>query len=132
MATLLRLYSYLYHLVLCLFLLGISGIAAESHTGTLSLEMLPWKGEELIRYVLYGSLAGLLCLFLAMTGIFRFLFPLWTLLVAVLMFRGFMLTGYVFSNKEQFYWVLALIAGAFGAFLGSLTLFRSSARRTRS
>ncbi len=132
MATLLRLYSYLYHLILCLFLLGISSIAVLSHSGTLRLEMLPWKGDELVHWVLIGSLTGLACVVLAITGIFRYLFPFWTLLIGVLMVRGFLLSGYTFSGQDEFHWVLGLIAGAIVAFLASLTLFTRSSRRKRA
>ena len=128
MATLLRLYSYLYHLVLCLFLLGMSGLAKASDAHNLNLSMLPWKGDELINWVFYGSLVGLIAIVLAITGMFRYLFPVWTLIVAVLMFRGFLIQGYVFSGKDQFYAILALILGALFAFLGSLTLLKKQRR----
>jgi hypothetical protein len=42
------------------------------------------------------------------------------------------LSGYMFSGKDEFNWVLGLIAGAIVAFLASLTLFTSSSRRKRS
>lgn len=129
MATLLRLYSYLYHAILCLFLLGLSIVATVSDQHTLRLEMLPWTGEELTRWILWGSIAGLIALMLAITRTFKYLFPFWTLLVAIMMVRGFLLTPYSFHGKEQFYWILALIAGAIVAFLGSLTLFKAGKRR---
>ena len=129
MATLLRLYSYLYHFVLALILLGISGVALASNVHTLNLAMFPWKGDELIHWLFFGSIAGLITIALAVTGIFRFLFPFWTLLVFVMMARGFLILPYTFTGKDEFYTVLALIAGAFVAFLGSLTLFRSKRRR---
>ena len=109
MATLLRLYSYLYHLILCVFLLGMSGLAKASDAHSLNLSMLPWKGDELIAWVFYGSILGLITLVLAITGIFRYLFPVWTLLIAILMIRGFLLQGYVFADKSQFYAILFLI-----------------------
>jgi hypothetical protein len=124
----LRVYSYLYHLVLCLFLLGLS-LVAVSTSNTLKLTMLPWTGAELTTWLLWGSLAGLISLILAITGTFRFLFPIWTLTVFVLMVRGYLLKGYTFENKAAFYSVLWLIAGALLAFLASLTLL--SVRRTR-
>ena len=124
----LRVYSYLYHLVLCLFLLGVS-VVAVSTSNTLKLTMLPWTGAELTTWLLWGSLAGLISLILAITGTFRFLFPIWTLTVFVLMVRGYLLKGYTFENKAAFYSVLWLIAGALLAFLASLTLL--SVRRTR-
>jgi hypothetical protein len=128
MATLLRLYSYLYHFVLTAFLLGISVIALASDAHTLDLPMLPWKGDELAHYLLYGSLIGLLSIILAVTGIFRYLFPFWTVAVLVMMVRGFILQPYTFEGKDQFRTVLILIAGALLAFLSSLTLFRQRRR----
>jgi hypothetical protein len=128
MATILRLYSYVYHFVLSLLLLGISGIAIASNVHTLNLAMLPWKGDELIHYVFYGSIAGLISIILAVTGIFRYLFPIWTLIIFVLMVRGFLISPYTFTGKDQFYSILALIAGAFLAFLGSLTVFKKKRR----
>lgn len=131
MATLLRLYSYLYHLILALILLAISGVAIASDVHSLNLEMFPWKGDQLIHWVFYGSLAGLAAIALAITGVFRYLFPLWTLLIFGMMARGFLILPYAFTGKDEFYAVLALIAGAFGAFLGSLTLFKSNRRENR-
>jgi hypothetical protein len=128
MATILRLYSYLYHVVLSLLLLGISGIAIASDVHTLNLPMLPWKGDELIHWVFYGSIAGLISIILAVTGIFRYLFPIWTLIVFVLMVRGFLISPYTFTGIDQFYLILALIAGALLAFIGSLTPFRKKRR----
>ena len=127
-AMILRGYSYLYHLVLCLFLLGVS-IVAMTSTSMLKLSMLPWSGSELATWLLWGSLAGLLSLVLAVTGIFRLLFPIWTLVVLILMFQGFILKSYTFEGKPGFYNVLLLIGGALLAFLASLTLLRS--RRSR-
>jgi hypothetical protein len=127
MAIILRLYSYLYHLVIALFLLGMSVIALTSHS-SLSLGMFPWTGDTLTTYLFYGSLLGLVSLLLAITRIFRYLFPIWALVVLVFMVRGFLLMPYQFTGKDEFYRVLFLIGGAVLAFLGSLTLFRSRRR----
>jgi hypothetical protein len=108
--------------------LGIS-VVAVSTSNTLKLPMLPWTGADLTTWLIWGSLAGLISLFLAISGTFRFLFPIWTLTVFVLMFRGYLLQGYTFESKAAFYSVLWLIAGALVAFLASLTLLK--VRRTR-
>ena len=131
MATLLRLYSYLYHFALALILFAISGVAIASNVHALNLPMFPWKGDELIHWVFFGSLAGLVAILLAMTGIFKYLFPIWALIVLVMMTRGFLILPYTFAGKDQFYAILGLIAGAFLAFVGSLTVFRSNRRRQR-
>ena len=131
MATILRLYSYLYHLVLALILFAISGVAMASDVHTLNLAMFPWKGDELIHWLFYGSIAGLVTIALAVTGVFRYLFPVWTLIVFVMMVRGFLILPYTFTGKDEFYSVLVLIAGAFVAFLSSLTLFKSDRRDSK-
>ena len=126
-ATLMRLYAYLFHLVLGLFLLGLALVALVSATN-LHLDMLPWTGKELTNWLLIGSLLGLLSIALAVTGKFRFLFPLWNLIVLVMLVRGYLLQPYTFGGKDAFYQILWIIAGAFLAFLASLTLLRSPRR----
>ena len=127
-AMILRVYSYLYHLILCLFLLGLSIVAMSSST-VLKMPMLPWSGSELMSWLTWGSLFGLISIALAVTGIFRFLFPLWTLAVLVLMFRGYFVKSYTFDGKSEFYITLWLVGGALLAFLASLTLL--GLRRSR-
>ena len=75
-ARLLRLYSYLYHLALALFLLGLSLVALIS-SNTLKMPMLPWTGTDLNWWLLWGSILGIASIVLAITGMFRYLFPLW-------------------------------------------------------
>jgi hypothetical protein len=118
-----RLYAYLYHLILCLFLLGI-GVVAYSSGKTLDLAMMPWEGQRLTEALMGLGVIGIVCIFGAVTGWFRWLFPLWTLVIFVLMVRGFFLTPYSFSGEDQFKEVIALTIGAFVAFLASLTLFK--------
>jgi hypothetical protein len=114
---------------LAAFLTGIAFVAWQSNLHTFKLDVLPWTGDELVHYTLIAGIVGLLVVILAVTGIFRYTFPLWALIVFVMMFRGFLLRPYSFSGKEEFYAVLWLIAGAFGAFLSSLTIFKLRKRR---
>ena len=127
----LRLYSYLYHTVLALFLLALSSVALIS-SNQLKLPMLPWSGPDLNYWLLWGSLLGILSVILAVTGIFRYLFPVWCLVVLGLMVRGYILTPYPFASKDAFYSSLWIIAGAFLAFLASLTLLRFGRPRRAS
>lgn len=129
-AKIIRAFAYLYHIALALFLLGLAGVALTT-SRSLNLEMLPWKGADLTQWLLWGSIGGLISVVLAVTGVFRFLFPVWALLVVVLMCRGFLLQPYSFGGKDPFYQVLALIIGAVIASLASLTLFKPR-RRLRS
>jgi hypothetical protein len=121
-AMILRAYSYLYHLLLCFFLLGLSIVAMTSST-VLKMSMLPWTGSELISWLMWGSIFGLISIALAVTGVFRFLFPLWALVVLVLMVQGYLLKPYTFAGRTDFVSTLWLIAGALVAFLVSLTFF---------
>ena len=126
--TILRIYSYLYHLILGLFLTALGGLTLASGHHNLNLGMLPWKGASLTWWVFGLGLAGIVFVVLAVTNLFRFAFPLWCLFVAILMIRGFFLSfGYVFSGPDQFRAIVWLTIGAFGAFLSSLPLFQ---RRT--
>ena len=131
LAAVLRVYSYLYHLILSVFLLGISGIVLASGNHNLQMPMLPWEGDLLTKWLFWGSLVGLLSVILAVTGLFQYLFPLWTLVVFVMMTRGFLIGPYHFGSPDSFYVAVLLIIGALLAFLGSLTVFRARARRLR-
>ena len=128
LARLLRVYSYLYHLALALFLLGISLVAVLS-SNRLRLQYLPWSGDELTTWLLWGSILGLVSILLAISGIFRYLFPLWSLVVLVLMVRGFILQPVPFATRGDFYLAMWLLAGALLAFVASLTLLRIRPRR---
>jgi hypothetical protein len=124
-----RLYSYLYHFVLALFLLGISGVVLASGNHNLRLRMLPWTGEDLTQWVFWGSVIGLAAVLLAITGWFRLLFPVWAFVVLVMMARGYFWAPYTFAGGSEFKWTLVLVAGALLAFLGSLTVLRAARRR---
>lgn len=120
---LLRLYSYLYHLILSLLLLGL-GIAAYSSGKALSLGMLPWEGEKLTQALVALGIIGLVCVFGAITGLFRWLFPIWTLAVLILMVRGFFLSSYSYAGADSFKTAVWVTVGALVAFLSSLGLLR--------
>ena len=121
---LLRIYAYLFELALCLLLLGVGLMTVAGGENNLKLGMLPWESATLTRAVLIMGVAGIVCAVLALAGWLRWLFPLWTLFVFVLMFRGYFLTSYSFSSADEFRLAVWLTAGALLAFLASLSLFR--------
>jgi hypothetical protein len=117
---LLRLYSYLFHLLLSLFLLGIALVAGSSHQA-LNLGMLPFAPEHMVRTVFVLAMAGLISTALAMTTrVFRLPFPVWAALVFYWLFRGFFFSPYSFPNPGAFKNALWLILGAFLALIGAL------------
>ena len=120
---LLRVYAYVFHLTLALFLLGVGTIALASGRNSLQLGMLPWEGAALTRAVLILGAVGIITIALAVTGAVRWIFPLWALFAAGLMFRGFFVSNYSFPDAGQFRLAFSLTAGALVAFLGSLSLF---------
>ena len=121
---LLRLYSYVFNLILCLFMLGVALIANASHTIP-KFGMLPFTDENMIRGVLTLAIVGLVSTLLAATGIFKYLFPVWTAIVLFLMLKGFIFSHYTFANEAAFKGALWLTFGALGAFFGGLWVLKS-------
>ena len=125
--ALMRYFAYLFHIVLALLLLALSGVAISTGSGSLRLGMLPWSGETL-NYVLIGSaLFGLLTVALAMKGVLRFLFLIWAFLVFVILVKGYIFSRYTFQPNE-FRIALYLIGGSLLALLGAWFQLRTSAR----
>lgn len=117
--TAMRIYSYLYHLLLCLFLLAVGAIALASPGNRLHLPMLPWEEPALRYWIFFGGLAGLLSLYLAYQGKLRLLFRLWTVAVVAVMAYSFFLSRYAFRDAAGFFNALAVTLGALVAAWGS-------------
>ena len=124
---LLKFYAYLFHLALSTFLIGIAILAATGHQ-TLRLEMLPFDHERLISRVSMMSLAGFICIFLALVRIFEIVFPLWSLALLGLLVWGFFFTSYSFSGTIGLGGALLLILAALLAFYGSLMVLMPQRR----
>lgn len=129
--SLLRAFSYIFHLILALFFLAISVVALLAGQHNLSLRMLPWRGEGLTLWLLGLSLFAILAVVLAVSGRVRLLFTLWTVVVLILMVRGFFLTNYHFSGPSGARDAVLLTAGALAAFFGSLMSTGSKAKSWR-
>jgi uncharacterized membrane protein len=110
--------SYVFHGLLCLILFAVSIVALAAGAQTLHLGMLPWTGSTLLYALLFGSLAGLVTVVLAIRGKWRLLFFVWSLVAAVLLLKGYIFSGYRFSPGE-FAPVMLLILGSWIALLGS-------------
>lgn len=127
-SLLLRLYSYLFEFVLSVIAL-LLGMISAMNGNNISLDILPWTGASLTHWLTGLGIIGIVCVLLAITGVFRFLFPLWSLLVVVLLFRGYMFSSYTFAGPQGFRDAVLFFAGAILAFLGSLTVFGRKSRR---
>lgn len=129
--TLLRFFSYLFHGMLALFLVAVSGLALLSGGQGLHLGMLPWTGSTLTKVVFFGSICGLLTLLLAMRARVRALFFLWSLGVIGLMVKGYIFSGYHFAPGEARtagYLILAAFLALAGAWF---QIWRKVARTGR-
>ncbi|MGD0364799.1 MAG: hypothetical protein ABSC93_28310 [Bryobacteraceae bacterium] len=113
-----RVFSYLFHGLLTLFLLGISVVALSSGQ-PLTLEMLPWQGPALTWWLLGAAMAGLASVILAIRGKWRALFFLWSLAVLAITVRGFFFSHYYFAGPPEFHQALYLTAGALIAAVGA-------------
>ena len=128
--ALLSFLSYLFHILLCLILLAMSGLAMAAGAQTLQLGMLPWTGSTLLYALFFGGLLGLLTVILAIKGWMRPLFFVWSLVVTVLMVKGYIFSGYHFTPGE-FNKVLYLIGGSLIALIGAWVQMGNKARARR-
>src|ERR1017187_9001658 len=106
-----RVFSYVFHGLLTLFLLAIS-VVAWSSGQPLQLEMLPWQGQTLTYWLLCAALVGLASVILAICRRWRTLFFLWSLAVLATIARGFFFSHYYFAGLPEFRGALYLTAGA--------------------
>jgi hypothetical protein len=121
--------SYVFHSLLCLILLAMSGLAMAAGARTLQLGMLPWTGSTLLYTVFFGALLGLLTVMLAIKGSLRPLFFLWSLVVTLLLVKGYIFSAYRFS-PDEFRQVMYLIVASVIALMGAWAqMFRK--RRAR-
>lgn len=126
-----KIYSYLYHLVLALLLAALATVAFATGLHNLRLEMLPWTGTALSWWLLSLGLAGVLCTALAVKGVLRAAFLVWTVAVLALMIRGFFFSPYRFAGWQGFWMILLLVFGALVAVLGGWLQFRSAPAKAR-
>ena len=124
-AAILRYYSYIFHGLLALFLLAVSGMALAVSPGSLHLDMLPWTGSTLAYVVFFASLFGLLTVALAVRRKLPVLFFVWSLVVPIMMIKGYVFSGYGFE-PGGFSTAVELMVGAIVAIPGPWLQMRPS------
>jgi hypothetical protein len=117
--TLLRVFGYLYHGLLALFLLLVSGLALASGARSLHLGVLPWSGATLAWILLAASLFGLITVLLAITRSVSSLFFLWSLVVAAMLLKGYVFSSYRFAPGVGVHTAAYLVLGSWLALLGA-------------
>ena len=116
--ALLTFLAYVFHGLLCLILLAMSGLAMAAGAQTLQLGMLPWKGSTLLYALFFGALLGLVTVLLAISGKLRPPFFLWSVAVTVLLLKGYIFSGYRFAPGE-FRTAIYLITGSVIGLIGA-------------
>ena len=128
--ALMRVFSYLFHGLLTLFLLAISVVAFSSGQ-PLQLGMLPWQGTALAYWIFFCSLIGLIAVVLAVRNQWLPLFFFWNLVVLAMLIRGFVFSHYHFDGPAAFHRALYLMAGAIIAALGAWFQLRNEPQLRR-
>jgi hypothetical protein len=128
--ALLSFLSYVFHGLLCLILAAMSGLALVAGVQTLQLKMLPWTGSTLLYTMFFGALLGLVTVILAIKGMLRPLFFVWSLAVTILLLKGYIFSGYRFTPGE-FRTAIYLIVGSIIALLGAWVQMGRAERKRR-
>ena len=116
--ALLTFVAYVYHGLLCLILFVISALAIAAGAQTLQLGMLPWTGLTLLYTLFFGTLLGIAIVLLAVKGKWLPLFFVWSLVVTLLLLKGYIFSGYHFSPGE-FSTSVYLVVGSLIALVGA-------------
>ncbi|MCZ2156992.1 MAG: hypothetical protein LC114_24365 [Bryobacterales bacterium] len=125
---LVRIYSLLFQLLLALLMLGLSIVGYASAGSSLKLGMLPWTGSALVGWLAALGLIGLLLVILALKGTLRFLYMIWTVVVAYLLINGYFLTNYRFSGEGEFRFAIYFALAALLSLVGGLWLLKTPLR----
>ena len=117
----LRIYSYVFEILLCLFMIAL-GLVGGSQLDLHGL--VPWEPPVVGRWLVITAIIGIICTVLAITLWFKYLHPVWALLVLVMLFRGFIFSPYSFDRGGLFdftqsVWLFCL---SILAFAGALTV----------
>jgi apolipoprotein N-acyltransferase len=123
---LLRAFSFLFHLPLTLFFLGLGSFALLEGAYDLNLPMLPWSGRSLTFWIFGLSLAGLFSIYLALRKKARMLYVLYALTVFGLAIYWVFFSTYRFDGAPEFRWALVFVAAALVAALGAMSHARHS------
>ena len=104
----------------------MSGLSMAAGAATLNLGMIAWTGATTTYILFLCALFGLATVVLAIRGTMRPLFFLWSLVVTIVLVKGYFLGSYHFESGDV-NTALYLIGGSLIALLGSW--FRDVTRR---
>ena len=117
---LLRIYSYLFALASSGAYLALA-LVSKLTGSPLTLDNMPWKGDELSNWLLGIGVLGLASTAAATTGSrWRFLLPIYSIFQLYITIKGNFLGAHSFDGAADFQRTLALSAGSVVAALSSL------------
>jgi hypothetical protein len=128
LASLLRTFSFVFHLTLSTFLLATAAIAYRAHDSILSLSV-PFPDQYAVRDITVIGICGLLFSMLALTRRFKFFFVLWTLVLFYVMLKSFFLGPFAVWGTDQQKGAAWLTFGALGAFFGAAWAMKFTYRK---
>ncbi len=130
-AMLLRFFSYLFSLLLGLFLAGVSFVLLIGGTSNYKFDMVPWlKGENVLYFLLAFGLLGVAAAVLAVLGKVKPLLVAFTLVTVCLFIYGFFISPvFRFDGAAQAKNILWLSIAAVGALAGALLQYYPGAKR---
>ncbi len=123
--AIMRLYSYLFHGLLSLLMIVVALVSWFGGQHSLNLLLLPWQDETLRWLLLVSGLVGLVIVWLATRDLLRILFLLWSLVVLIMLARGFFF-GWVHYLRGPYplSWALILTLAALLAAIGGWIHYR--------
>ncbi len=124
MKLLLRLFSFIFHLPLALFLFALGVFGVLDSAWRMSIDFLPWSGKTLVYALLGIGLLGLVSIYMAARGKMKFIFALYSLLAFVLIVNAVFFSTHRYPDVASFRWAVGFAAGGFGAFMGALVHLR--------
>ncbi len=130
-AMLLRFFSYLFSLLLGLFLSGVSLVLMIGGTSNYKFDMLPWfKGSAALYALLVLGILGIASAVLAVLGKLKPLLVVFTLVSFILFVYGFFISPvFRFYGEDQAKTIAWISFAALGAFAGSLMQYYPGQRR---
>jgi hypothetical protein len=114
-----RVFSYLFHLALALFMLSVGAVAWISGSQTLRIGVLPWQGGTLNYVLMISGAVGLIAVLLAFKRILPIAFLLWNVAVLVMLIRGYIFSPYRFDYglTTPVYLMIGATIAAFGSWI---------------
>lgn len=128
--TLLRWFALLFHALFAVALLLLAVISAFSPPHELRFPVLPWTGRQLVVGLATLGVLGMVVVWAAARGKARLLWLVWSVVVLVLVVRGYWFSDYRFvPDSSQLRTALLVVLGAALGVVGARRSHQAGSRR---